>query len=227
MKTALLMLLLVLLQIGSGGFSLTRIAKTNKLKQAAAEAYQAGRFQEAAEYYNTLILQWEVNSDAVRLNRAHALFLAGQKEASADAYRQIIETTAGKAAKSIAFQQLGYLASQEEKLPDALQYFKDALKADYTNETARVNYEIAWRKLQEENKKAQQEQKEKDQPEDQPQIEPSAWALQQKAKADALYRQFRYADALKLMQESLQQDASVAAYNDYMRRLQDIVEIDQ
>lgn len=224
MKTGFLFLLFILLQIG--GNSLNRIARTNQLKEEAELAFKAGNFGQAAEYYNALILQWGETSDAVHLNRAHALFKAEQKEAAAEAYRQIIEGQTGNSARSIALQQLGLLAGREERLPDALQYFKDALKADPTNETARLNYELAWRKLKKQEKE-KEEQKEDDQPQEQPQIEPSAWAIRQKAKADALYQQFRYNDALTLMQQSLKQDSTIAAYNDYMRRLQDVVEIDQ
>ena len=226
MKSAFLLLMLILLQIGSGS-PLNRIAATNRLKERAEEAYKAEKYSEAADYYEALILQWGETSDAVRLNRAHALLKAQKEEAAAEAYRQIIEGETGNRAKSVALQQLGFLASQDERLPDAMQYFKDALKADYTNETARINYELAWRELKNQEKKTQQPEEDKETPEDQPRVEPSAWAMQQKAKADALYKQFRYADALQLMQESLEQDSTIAAYQDYMRRLQDIAEIDQ
>ena len=174
-------------------------------------------------------MKWGENSDAVRLNRANALLLAQKEEAAAEAYRQIAEGTAGKAARSTALQQLGFLASEDDtKLQDALQYFKEALKADPTNQTARYNYELAWQRLKKHEKDPQQqEQQEQQEQEDQQKIEPSEWAQQQKARADALFQQFRYAEALELMQRSLQQDSTIAAYNDYMRRLGDIAEIDQ
>lgn len=226
MKTLTLFILLLLWQDGGGGNRLTRIAETNRLKQAAADAYAEGKYAEAASIYEVIITKWGDTSDAIQVNRANALLQAQKKEEAAQAYRQIAEGKAGKAAKSTALQQLGYLAAEEDKLPDALQYFKESLKANPGNETARRNYELAWQSLQKQEKDPEQQEKE-DKPEDQPKINPSAWAQQQKAKADALYKQFRYAEALRLMQNSLQQDSTIAAYNDYMRRLSDITEIDQ
>lgn len=227
MKTGTLLLLLLFLQGGGGGNPLTRIAETNRLKEKAEEAFTAGRYSEAADHYEVLITKWGENSDAVRLNRAHALQQIQKETEATEAYRAIAEGEAGKAAKSRALQQLGFLAGQDEKkLQDAMQYFKEALKADPTNETARRNYELAWHRLQQQENNPEQE-KEEDNPEKQPKIIPSEWAKQQKAKADALYQQFRYADALQLMQQSLQKDSTVAAYNDYMGRLGVITEIDQ
>jgi tetratricopeptide (TPR) repeat protein len=209
-----------------GGNSLTRIAETNRLKKAAADAYMEERYAEAAAIYETLRTKWGDESDAVKLNHAHALLRAEEKEKATEAYRQIAEGAAGRPAKSVALQQLGFLASEDEKqLQNALQYFKEALKADPANESARMNYELAWKRLNE-----QQDNEQKDdqqQQEDQPKIEPSEWARQQKAKADALSRQFRYTDALRLMQESMEQDSTIAAYNDYISRLGDVAEIDE
>ncbi|AHM62607.1 hypothetical protein D770_21800 [Flammeovirgaceae bacterium 311] len=225
MKWGILFLFMLTVWQG-GGNSLTRIAETNRLKEAAAEAYLEERYAEAASIYEILLTKWGDESDAVRLNYAHALMRAEEKEKATEAYRQLAEGNAGRPAKSVALQQLGFLASEDEKqLQNALQYFKEALKANPGNETARQNYELAWKRLndQEDDKQDQEDQ----QQEDQPKIEPSAWAQQQKAKADALSRQFRYGDALQLMQESLQQDSTVAAYNDYIGRLGDITEIDQ
>ena len=229
MKTGIILILLLFFQGGGGGNRLTRIGSTNRLKKQAAEAYHDKRYSEAAAHYEILITKWGDNSDAVRLNRAHALLLAEQKEEATEAYRQLAEGTAGKAAKSIALQQLGFLASEDKStLQDALQYYKEALKADPSNETARRNYELAWRQLKEQEKDPQQEdEQEKQEQEEQPKVEPSDWAQQQKARADALYQQFRYAEALQLMKQSLQKDSTVAAYNDYMSRLNDIVDIDQ
>lgn len=223
----ILTLLMFLLFWQSGGNRITRIAETNRLKGLAAEAYAAGDYAAAADIYEVLLLQWGITTDAVRLNHAHALFRAEKIEAAAEAYRLISEGETGPVAKSIALQQLGYLASQNQKLPDALQYFKEALKANPENEIARRNYELAWQQLNKTKKDPEQEEEQKQDKEEQPPLEPSAWAAQQKARADALYRQFRYAEALQLMQESLQKDSTVAAYNDYIQRLGDITEIDQ
>jgi tetratricopeptide (TPR) repeat protein len=228
MKAMLFFIFLFLWQ-GGGDGRLNRIAETNRLKKAAADAYLNERYSEAAALYEKLQAEWGEESDAVRLNRANALYRADNKEAAAEAYRQLIESRAGSAAKSKALQQLGYMASEEERLPDALQYFKEALKADHTNESARFNYELAWQRLNARKKPDEQpnQEQEKDKDDEQERIEPSEWAKQQKARADALVGQFRYADALKLMQQSYEKDSTIAAYGDFIRRLDDVVDIDQ
>jgi tetratricopeptide (TPR) repeat protein len=226
MKAMLFFILLFLWQ-GGGDGRLNRIAETNRLKKAAADAYLNERYSEAAALYEQLLVEWGEESDAVRLNRANALYRADNKEAAAEAYRQLIESRAGRDTKSKALQQLGYMASEEARLPDALQYFKEALKADPNNESARFNYELAWQRLNARKKPDEQPEQEKDKDDEQERIEPSEWAKQQKARADALVGQFRYADALKLMQQSYEKDSTIAAYGDFIRRLDDVVDIDQ
>ena len=44
--------------------------------------------------------------------------------------------------KSVAYQQLGVLASEQKKYPEALATFKESLKANPANEESRYNYEL-------------------------------------------------------------------------------------
>lgn len=226
MKAMLFFIFLFLWQ-GGGDNRLNRIAETNRLKEAAADAYMNERYSEAAALYEELVVEWGEQADAVRLNRANALYRSDNKEAAAEAYRQLIEGTAGRPAKSKALQQLGYMATEEERLPDALQYFKEALKADHTNEMARYNYEVAWRRLNNKQNPDEQQQEEQEEDKEEEKIEPSEWAKQQKAKADALVQRYRYGDALQLMEKSYEKDTTIAAYGDFIRRLSDVVDIDQ
>lgn len=53
----------------------TKIAKSNKLKRAASEAYTDGNFQEAITSYQMLLDSMEVDDDRARLNLANAAYV--------------------------------------------------------------------------------------------------------------------------------------------------------
>ena len=83
---------------------------------------------------------------------------------------------------------------------------------------ARYNYELLARWLQRDEERKN---------EDQDKPEPSEFAKRKKAEADRLVEQFRFKDALNLMNEARLQDETVDAYQDFMTSLQEITEIDE
>lgn len=85
-----------------------------------------------------------------------------------------------------------------------------ALLLDPTSADARRNQEIARRLLQD--------------PPEPP--EPSDFAEQVKARADALVAQRQYREALNVMEDGLARDSSVAAYADFTQRLGGVVQIE-
>jgi hypothetical protein len=218
----------------------TKIATANKLKQKAAILVDSSNYQDAASIYATLIDEYKLQEDALYIDRAHLLYLAGKTTEAQEAYRQASINIQDKRIKSTAFNQLGYLAAQntdepESGLKEALALFKEALKADYTNQKARRNYEITYRKVypradeqqEQPNDNQQQENQDDQQQEKQEPIEPSDYAKQQKALADGMIGQGNYARAYDIMQEALAKDNTVQAYNDYIKRLGDIAEISE
>ena len=86
-----------------------------------------------------------------------------------------------------------------------------ALLLDPTSADARRNQEIARRLLQD--------------PPEPP--EPSDFAEQVKARADALVAQRQYREALNVMEDGLARDSSVAAYADFTQRLGGVVQIEE
>jgi hypothetical protein len=86
------------------------------------------------------------------------------------------------------------------------------------NEEARHNYELLARWL-----KRDEERKNKD--ENTP--EPSEFAKRKKAEADRLVEQFKFKEALTLLEAALAQDETVAAYQEFMTSLKDVVEINE
>jgi hypothetical protein len=155
MKTALLFLLASLLFT-----DLDKIGKINSAKAEAKKAFLSGDFTTAIKKYTYLIDSLGVNEDEVRANLASAYFQANDTTGALNNYQRLTQS-ANKKISSVANQQLGVMANNQEKLEESLNYFKQALKAAPENDEARYNYEIVKKKLEE--KKKQDQQKNKDQ----------------------------------------------------------------
>lgn len=136
-------------------FGSNDIAKINSLKKEAAQAYQNENYELAAEKYSYLVDSMEIMDDQILLNLANAYVHLNDSANAKSTYNKVVPTS-NKKAKSVAYQQLGVLNDQPDNLEVALNYFKEALKADPTNKDARYNYEVVKKKL--EKKKEQQEQ---------------------------------------------------------------------
>jgi hypothetical protein len=131
------------------------IAKINKTKEEARKAFNAGNYKTAIEKYKYLIDKLEVDEDAVKMNLASAYYLANDTTNAQTAYRDLTQSE-NNIIRSNAFQQLGVMNNKKGKAEEALGQFKQAIKADPTNQDARYNYEMLKKKL--EDKKKQDEQ---------------------------------------------------------------------
>lgn len=217
MKLYLILGLFLFFQSGTGGFN--RIAEINQLKEEAAEAYAQGNYTEAKNLYETLMDTYKEDSETIRLNYAHCLHKTDQPKEADATYRSLAANADRKEIQSVAYQQLGIQALQNQNLQDAVSYFKQSLKAHPDNEGARYNYELAKKRLEEQQEQQQEQQEEPP--------KPSEWAKELKKQAEQLVRQYRYKEAYDLMQEGLAQDPSVAAFNSFINRIGTIIEIEQ
>ncbi|PWJ44407.1 tetratricopeptide repeat protein [Sediminitomix flava] len=158
MKHLLAILLLTML----GSVDPTKIARINEYKEAAKEAFLASDYNTAIEKYKHLVYTEEVEDAAVLLNLAHAYYKAGQKDSAKPLYEQLSRNN-DNMVKSAAYHQLGMMAVEGEKpdLERSIFSFKEALKADPTNEVTRQNYEIV-KKMKEEQDQQQQNQQNQD-----------------------------------------------------------------
>jgi Ca-activated chloride channel homolog len=141
---------------------LDKIGKINSAKSEAKKAFLEGKFKIAIEKYKYLIDSLGVNEEEVRANLASAYFQANDTASAVNAYQQLAQSS-NKKINSVANQQLGVMANNTEKLEEALQYFKQALKAAPENEDARYNYEVVKKKLEEKKKQQQENKDQKDQ----------------------------------------------------------------
>ena len=142
---------------------LDKIGKINSLKSEAKKAYLGGDYKTAIQKYRYLVDSLGVKEDEVMLNLANSYFELQDTTNLSNAYLPLTQSNNSKI-KSIANQQLGVAANRQGKFEEALNSFKQALKADPTNEDARFNYEIVKKKIEEQKK--QEEQQKKDQKQD-------------------------------------------------------------
>ncbi len=206
MKSITLFLLLAV-----SGPGINQIARINSMKREAEKAYAAKDWDRAIAALGILTDSLGVQEDEVFMNLGNA-WLQKEDLANAAGYYSTILRTDNKSMLSRALQQLGVISHSQDKSDEALANFKAALKADPTNEEARYNYEL----LKQIVKDKQDKENEKK--------EPSEYAKKLKAQADQLSAQNRFEQALQLMQKGLKEDETVSTYNDYIAKLNDVVE---
>ncbi|MTI40420.1 hypothetical protein [Fulvivirga lutimaris] len=143
------------------------IAKVNSLKKKAKEAYTNGQYQEALEHYQFLVDSMNIVDDNIKLNMANAYYQLKDTTNAINNYSDLLASN-NKTVRSVANQQTGIIKNKQKKYKEALDHFKEALKADPTNEDARYNYELLKKVLKEkEEQEKNQDQKDQDKNQDQ------------------------------------------------------------
>jgi len=159
-------LFIAILLVISPFTDLDKIAKVNKAKKEAKEAYLANNFQLAHDKYKFLTDSLGVNEEEVLLDYAHTLYNLNDTTNAVNKYQELSEST-NKNIASIAEQQLGQVMFDKKQYEPALEHYKNALRKNPANQDARYNYELLkkmLKKQEEENKdKQNQDQENKDQ----------------------------------------------------------------
>ena len=155
--------------------AVSNTGKINALKKKAATALANQRYEQAIKWYRMLIDSMQVKETPLYINLAHALYKQGEIEQALIRYEQALTNTKDPRLRSIAYNQLGVLAYSEDAskrtLLRLLDLFKQALRQDPYNQTARFNYERIKRLLKdkpddpEEEKEDQDQDQEKDEEE--------------------------------------------------------------
>src|SRR6187402_1497866 len=140
-----------------------KIGKINRAKKEAREAYTSANYKTAIAKYRYLIDSLQVNEEEITLNLANAYFHLKDTSNAFSHYQSLTGSTKPEI-RSRAHQQIGVMNHQLGKLEEALNNFKQAIKADPLNGSARYDYEMLKKKLEEKKKKEQeQQQQNKDQ----------------------------------------------------------------
>lgn len=133
---------------------LNKVAETNALKKEAKEAFEAGNYDKAVENYEMLTQALGVTDENILSNLANAYYKQGNVEQAISHYQSLTQSEDSNI-RSDAYNQMGIIAHQQQQNQEALNHFKEALKANPSNEAARFNYSKL-KKEQEENQDNQE-----------------------------------------------------------------------
>jgi len=156
--------LLVLLLVINPLTDLDKIAKINKAKKEAEQAYLAKDYAMANTKYMYLKDSLGVTDEKLLLNLANTQFLLNDSTNAISSYTAL-KNSPNNEISSIASQQLGAMQFNSKKYEEALKHYKSALKANPNNTDARNNYELLkkWLKEQQEQQEQNKDQNNKDQ----------------------------------------------------------------
>lgn len=206
-------ILLIVILMNMSDWDIGKIARVNSIKKQAAEAYRMEDYDTAIAGFRLLTDSLGVEEDPVLLNLANAYYHQNDTTNAQRCYARLL-TSPDDEIRSLAYQQSGAINMQKNKMPQALQDFKASLKANPANDDARYNYELL-KKMMKEQEQQQQDDKN---------IEPSEYAKKLKEQADKLVQNNQFEQALHIMQMGLQEDETVAAYNQFISKLGEVVE---
>lgn len=147
-------LFVAILLIISPFTDLDKIARVNKAKKEAKEAYLSNNFQLAHDKYKFLIDSLGVKEEEVLLDYAHSLYNLNDTINAVNNYEELSAST-NKNISSIAEQQLGQIMFDKKQYEPALEHYKNALRRNPNNKDSRYNYELLKKiiqKQEEENK---------------------------------------------------------------------------
>lgn len=198
-----------------------RIAERNSAIEQAERFYAETNYEDAVRQHLALMSDYAIHSEEVRFNLALSYQHNGQ-EADAQKTYAGLYTSPHAIIPSFAANQVGVLEGREKKYQEALASFKTALLKNPQNEHARYNYELLSRWLQNKD-----EEKDQEQSENEDQMQPSNYAKRMKAQADALVDQFQFQEALDVMNRALEIDETVSYYEEFIKNLSDIKEINE
>lgn len=159
MKYSMIILLLVVSSFVSFGQTET----AQKAIQAGNDLYKQQKFDEAATEYEKALKADPANATA-KFNRANTLSKQTKSEEAIKEFTQIAGDAKEATLKSKSYYNKGAVLSQEKKLEESIEAYKNALRQDPTDKEARENLQKALLELKKKNpppKKQDEQQKKK------------------------------------------------------------------
>lgn len=132
-------------------------------------------------------------------------------------YSRVTQASSEKSDKAVAFHNMGNSFMQLQEYEKATEAYKNSLRNNPKDNETRYNFALAKKLLNQQQQKNQN-------PPDLP--KPSAFALEQKAKADSLTADARFKDALQIMQMALKKDSTVVHFQSFIDKLNEVVILD-
>lgn len=160
-------LLFLFLFVAHNEIDIHKIAQINRHKKSAEEAYAAKQYEEAVRHYKILSDSLYVREDPLLYNLGNAYMQLADTSNARQTF-SMLTASKDKNVQSLAFQQLGYIQQGSKNYQQALNLFKNSLKANPANEQARYNYELLKKLLDQQQEQDQDDQnKDQDQQDDQ------------------------------------------------------------
>ena len=178
--------------------------------------YNAGEYRDAAVVFKHAALL-NSNSFDAWYNFGNALYKSEKYILAADAFQRALSLTNDSALQFNTLHNLGNAFVKNEDFDDAIETYKKALRLNPDDNDTRYNISYALRmkfqpQLTQQNANGQ----------DNDGKNASDFAKETKAKADNLIREYRFAEALTLMETALAKDETVNQYMEYMTKLSEI-----
>ncbi len=188
----------------------------------ANKAYDEGNYEEAEQLYLSAIEQ-DPENERLYFNLGNAQAKQGKVEEAIQSFMEFRALVDTPEQKALAEYNIGTLMAENKEWKPATSHFKKSLKLSPDDMDAKHNYERALAQL----KKEEEDQEEGDQQneENQPPPEPSAYALAMKKQAEKLVSKRKYGEAYNLMQDALNVDKTVRAFNDFIERIKNVDDI--
>ena len=193
---------------------------------SALREYQAGNYSQALQQYEQL-LKRKGDDPRLHFNAGAAAYRTGKFDEAANQFNQAL------ASRDLKLQEMAFYnhgnalyrlgesqsdtAKRSENWQKAITDYELSLKLNPQDADAKYNAGFVKQRLEELKKQQQQQQQSKPQ-----NIQPSEAARKAKAAADEAVRVNQFAQALSIMEQSLQQDSTTSYYNDYIQRLKEI-----
>ena len=121
------------------GFATTLFFQSDVLEKAAA-AYQSQNYSQSMAHYKEALQEFPLQSDLIRLNMAQVLYAQQLTEEALQTYRSVVQRLP-RSTESLAYNNIAVLEASTDNTEESLQHLRQALDADESNETARLNYE--------------------------------------------------------------------------------------
>jgi Ca-activated chloride channel homolog len=187
-----------------------------KIIRQGNKEYKAQKYTEAEELYRKAI-EKKPQSVEANYNTGNFLYKQNKYLDAASKYNALLNSTTDKKEKAYIYHNLGNSYLKANQLKESIDAYKESLKLNPTDRETKFNLAYAQRMVQQ-----QQQQQDNNNNKNQ---EPSDYAKKIKKQADELVAKRLYSDAYKLMQELLSKDKTANIYQEYTKRLKDVVEV--
>lgn len=181
--------------------------------------FRNGEFAAAANAYKKAMSRLDDTTGIVYSRLQNNLGMALQRqqkyESAYEAFKRARRTATVNEDRVRALFNGANVAAALGDRKEALRSYKNVLLLDPYHEDARFNYEYLKRNTTE-NSRAERQR-----------VEPSPYARRLKKKADVLVSKARYTAAAALMKDGMRSDSTVAAYRQFIRRIEEVAQINR